>query len=825
MRPDLPRGTVTFLFTDVEGSTRLLHELGTEAYAEALGEHRRVIREACAAHDGVEVDTQGDAFFFAFPTAPGALAAAAAFTEALAFGPIAVRVGLHTGTPLVTDEGYVGTDVHRAARIAAAGHGGQVLVAASTATLIEAGLADLGEHRFKDLSAPERLYQLGDRAFPSLKTLHRTNLPVPQTPFLGREKELGEVIGLVSHPDVRLLTLTGPGGTGKTRLAAQAAGALADHFPDGVFWVPLAPIRDSGLVVDAAAKAVGSADGLVSHVGDKRLLLLLDNFEQVVDAAPEVSTLLGECPNVEVLVTSRELLHLSGEHEYAVPPLVHEEGVGLFAARARAIRPDFEIDDAVSQICRRLDDLPLALELAAARLKALSPGQILERLEQRLPLLTGGARDLPERQRTLRAAIEWSYELLSSEEQRLFARLSVFAGGCTLEAAEDVCDADLDTLQSLVEKSLLRFTDRRYWMLETIREYARECLDASGSAGELAARHARWFADLASRSRDDWLVAGAAGWFGVIEADVDNLRTAIEWGIGRGQDLALTMLADTWMFWPQTGRTAEAKRLLETAWTNDVDIELRKRALRARGALAIAQNDSRGLAEISLKRVELARETGDHYQEAAALNMLASAAHMQGEFEEARRVFSESIALFEEIGHEEGCATALGNLGRLEREDGQYERSRELLERQLVTVRSIGSDLDIAWTLKELASTSVGAGRLREAAEVLLEAFDLSGGPGSHSINGDLLATAAHLASALGRPSEAAVLFGAMNANFEEDGYEVEASTTWWWRLQSDLVEHLGDSAFRLLEQEGRSLGDARAKARAREFVRGVTGR
>jgi len=246
---DLPSGTVTFLFTDVEGSTRLLHELGAEGYAEALAEHRRVVREACVTEGGVEVDTQGDAFFFAFPTAPGAVVAASAFTEVLASGPIQVRVGLHTGSPLLTDEGYVGDDVHRAARIAASGHGGQVLVSASTAALVELELRDLGEHRFKDLSAPERVYQLGDTAFSPLRTLHQTNLPVPQTPFLGREKELGEVIALVARDDVRLVTLTGPGGTGKTRLAAQAVGALADAYPHGVFWVPLASIRDPELVL------------------------------------------------------------------------------------------------------------------------------------------------------------------------------------------------------------------------------------------------------------------------------------------------------------------------------------------------------------------------------------------------------------------------------------------------------------------------------------------------------------------------------------------------------------------------------------------------
>jgi class 3 adenylate cyclase len=320
MRSDLPTGTVTFLFTDVEGSTSLLHELGAEAYADVLAEHRRIVRDACAAEGGVEVDTQGDAFFFAFPTAPGALAAAAALTESLAPSPINVRVGLHTGTPLVTDEGYVGGDVHRAARIAAVGHGGQVLVSSSTAQLVELELSTLGEHRLKDLSAPERIYQLGDGEFPALRSLYRTNLPVPATPFLGREDELAEVLSLLSSEDTRLLTLTGPGGTGKTRLALQAAAEVSEAFPDGVWWVPLAPLSDPALVLETAAHVVGSKNGLADHVSDKSMLCLFDNFEQVVDAGAELAGVLASCPNLEVLVTSRERLRVRGEQTYAVPP-------------------------------------------------------------------------------------------------------------------------------------------------------------------------------------------------------------------------------------------------------------------------------------------------------------------------------------------------------------------------------------------------------------------------------------------------------------------------------------------------------------------------
>ena len=421
----LPAGTVTFLFTDVEGSTRLLHELGVRRYAEVLAEHRRILRDAFRTNGGVEVDTQGDAFFVAFPTATGALAAAAEGLQGLASGPIRVRMGIHTGTPHVGTESYVGVDVHRAARIAACGHGGQVLVSASTASLVGTdGLRDLGEHRLKDLSAPERIYQLGDGDFPPLESLHQTNLPIPSTPFLGREQraERGARAALAGGRPLAHADRAGRHGQDAPRRPGGRRASPADRYPHGVWWVPLAPLRDPELVLATAGRALGSKNGLAEHIADKRLLLLFDNFEHVVDAAADLAALLTSCPQLELLVTSREPLHVTGEQEYAVPPFAHEEGVGFFLARARAVEPDFQADEAVPEICRRLDDLPLALELAAASVKVLSPEQILERLDQRLPLLTGGARDAPERQRTLRATIEWSHELLSPEEQRLFAR-------------------------------------------------------------------------------------------------------------------------------------------------------------------------------------------------------------------------------------------------------------------------------------------------------------------------------------------------------------------------------------------------------------------
>jgi predicted ATPase/class 3 adenylate cyclase len=545
----LPTGTVTFLFTDVEGSTRLLRELGSERYAEALEEHRDVLRDVCTRHGGAEVDAQGDSVFVAFATASGALAAARELTEALELGPIRVRIGVHTGTPLLTEEGYVGVDVHRAARIAAAAHGGQVLISESTAALVEEALRPLGKHRLRDLLEPLRLFQLGDGDFPEPASLGKTNLPVQPTPFVGRERELAVVLALLRDSRLRLLTLTGAGGSGKTRLALEVAAETAAEYPDGVFWVPLQALRVAKLVEPTIAQAVGARDDLASHLGSKRSRLLLDNFEQVISAAEVLGDLCSRLPNLKLLVTSREPLHLAAEREYPVPPLREGEAVAFFGDRARAVKPDFAEDDTLPEICRRLDCLPLAIELAAVRVKALSTEDLRWRLDKRLPLLTGGPRDAPERQRTLRATIAWSQELLSPEEKLLFARLSVFAGGFTLEAAEEVVTAELDTLQSLVDKSLLRHTQERFWMLETIREFASECLDQSGEAEQTRGRHARWFLELGEQAEPELTGAGQGVWLQRLDAEHDNIREALGWASTHQPQLAVALVGAVWRYW------------------------------------------------------------------------------------------------------------------------------------------------------------------------------------------------------------------------------------------------------------------------------------
>ena len=639
VRGDLPAGTVTFVFTDVEGSTRLLRELGAEGYAEALAEHRRLIREVCARHEGVEVDTQGDAFFFAFSGARSAVTAAKLLTDALAPGPIHVRVGVHTGHPLVTSEGYVGEDVHVAARVAAAAQAGQVVLTSSTAGVVDSELSDLGEHRLEGIEHPISIFQLGDKVFPPLKTISNTNLPRVLTSFVGRKRELEELRSMVEG-SARLITLTGPGGSGKTRVAIEVAASLVPSFKAGVFWIGLGALRDPALVTETIARTLGAKADLREHIRAREMLLLVDNFEQVIDAAPQLAALVSACPNVTVLVTSRELLRVQGELEYAVPPLAEPEAVGLFCARSR-LAPTAEI----AELCRRLDSLPLAVELAAARTRALSPTQILERLAQRLDLLKGG-RDADPRQQTLRATIEWSYDLLSHAERELFRRLSVFAGGCTLEAAEAVCDADLDTLQSLVEKSLLRLSGERYWMLETIRDYAAERLDVR-ERDAVRRRHRAYLVARAEASAHDLHTASERVASARLAPDYANIRAAVSYALAAGEpDDVGRLLGALYPFLISHGHLAEVRDWAEAALAARERLSDRVLAETLVGAGEIARFAGDLDRAVELKE-ELAAVPG-HLQrpnwQAATLADLCEIALDQGNFGAARSYAEQSAA-------------------------------------------------------------------------------------------------------------------------------------------------------------------------------------
>jgi len=756
---ELPSGTVTFLFTDIEGSTKLLHELGAAAYAQALAGHRRVLREAFGAHGGAEVDTQGDAFFVAFPTAPGALQAAAEALEGLASGPIRVRIGIHTGSPHVAEEGYVGVDVHRAARIAACGHGGQVLVSAATAALVDTnGLRDLGEHRLKDLSAPERIYQLGNGDFPPLKSLYQTNLPIPATPFLGRDEELGFVTTAIAES--RLVTLTGPGGTGKTRLAIQAAVEVADAFPDGVWWVSLTSIRNATLVRSGIAQALQAKGELEEQIADKRLLLILDNFEQVIDAATDLAALQGACRNLHLVVTSREVLRLVGERAYAVPPLKPDDATQLFNAGALSARADFQPGPAVDELCARLEHLPLAVELAAARVRVLSPELLLDRLGERLDVLQGG-RDADPRQQTLRATIQWSYDLLSPIEQKLFARLSVFAGGYTLEAAENVCEADLDTLASLVEKSLLRQSSSRFSMLETIREFVSERLEASGEEPEIRLHHAAFFTAFAVESDPKLRTREQIQWMTRFQEERNNIRAALEFLAaaqpGRATEEARLAGACSY-FWYLTTDPREGWMRLEAALARAVDIppDLKaglhsglvlmavlagdgESAVRhAEEALRIRRElgDDSGLLRSLLNRAlaagsadelptynsllqecaDLARGVGDRWFLGVCLENLANVAFDAEDFTRSRSMFVEALEQLEEVGDPRELAVGAANLASVELELGEYERAAARFRSVIERMRDGHFPEPVIWCLDGLAATEVRVGDAERAA-------------------------------------------------------------------------------------------------------------
>jgi predicted ATPase len=801
---------VTFLFTDVEGSTKLLLDLGAEDYSRALAEHRRILREAFAANEGVEVDTQGDAFFVAFPTAPGALAAAGKALDGLAAGPIHVRVGIHTGTPHLGEEGYVGIDVHRAARIAACGHGGQVLVSASTAALTGTnGLRDLGEHRLKDLTAPERIYQLRGSDFPPLKSLHRTNLPIPATPFLGRGRELAEVHDLLARGDVRLLTLTGPGGSGKTRLALQAAAAASDRHSGGVFWVPLAPLRDPALVLETAGQAVGARNGLAEHIGGTATLLLFDNFEHLVKAADDLAGLLAACPGLSLLVTSREPLHVTGEQEYPVPPLARQDSVDFFTARARAVQPDFGDEAAVGEICRRLDDLPLALELAAARVKALSPRQILERLEQRLPLLTGGASDAPERQRTLRATIEWSHELLSDTEKVLFARLAVFRGGCTLEAAEEVVEANLDALQSLVDKSLLRYSGERFWMLETIREYATERLEQFEGVEALRRRHADYFLRLAEEAEPHLTGRRQAMWLERLEAEHDNFRLSQDSlrhaGLGAEE---LELVGALMRFWYVRGHLREGRsRCDEALAAHDDQTRPRLKALFGAGLLAHRLGDYRRAQALMQERLELARRLEDAQGVASSLVGLGLNAQGLGDHERAAAAYTEGAELARAGGYSWFLAVAINNLADLAHEQGDDAQAGARYEEALGLFRELGDERKIVETLVGLGAVAAREGRRDEAAALLRESLEYAEALVDQELAIWSLAELAAVACSGGEAERAARLLGAIETLREETGH---AGTPGERReeeqTRSALASELGEEHFAAALTIGREL-------------------
>ena len=811
------------MFTDIEGSTKLLHELGAEAYAQALADHRRLLREAYGGNGGVEVDTQGDAFFYAFPDAREAVLAAEEGREALRPGPIRVRVGIHSGQPHLGPEGYVGEDIHLGARIGAAGHGGQILLSEATRTIAGIGaemLLDLGEHRLKDFDRPIPIFQLGAERFPPLKTISNTNLPRPASSFVGRERETRELVELIHARRARLVTLTGPGGSGKTRLSIEAAAELVGDHRAGTFWVELAAIRDPALVTDEIAKTLGASDGLADHIGEREMLLLLDNLEQVINAAPSLADLVEACPNLVVLATSRERLRVRGEVEYPIEPLPNEAAVELFAARAGLP----EVDGTVRELCRALDEMPLAIELAAARAKVLSPAQILGRLGQRLDLFEGG-RDAEERQRTLRSTIEWSHDLLDADEQRLFARLAVFAGGARLESVESVTDGDLDALQSLVEKSLVRWTEDRYWVYETIREFALERLEASGEADDVRRRHAEHFLTLAEEAEPD-LRNEEGVTLDRLEAELDNVRVALDLFDATGDnELALRLCAAFWWVWSQRGPIGEGRRHLERALGGDLRPTLaRANALTAAHDLAGDADDTVASRAWGEEALALHRALGNDWGVAYVLMGLGLASATEDRFAEAKPLLEESVRRFRGLGDAHWEMQASRRLAWAYEALGDLPRAREIHEENLRRARATGDSFIEARSLSVLAQYYLEESDVQPAIPLLADAYRIGRGrPGIPDRYQEVILVCRFaLALALEGHAETALrLLACAEVGFEE----LEVVQEHWVERINDRTRELASStiddalAAHLVEQ-GRKLTAVEAVTLALEELR-----
>ncbi len=795
----LPTGTVTFVFTDVEGSTRLLHELGADEYARVLAEHRRVVRDEFGSRGGVEVDTQGDAFFYAFATPTDAVAAAALLDH----GRMPTRVGIHTGTPLLTDEGYVGADVNLGARIAAVGHGGQVLLSAATAAHVEAELSDLGEHRLKDFAAPVAIFQLGTEPFPPLRTIANTNLPRPASRFVGREREVREVVEQIRGN--RLLTLTGPGGSGKTRLAIEAASELVGEFPAGVFWVPLATVRDPSLVSETVAQTLGAKDSLATHIGERRMLLVLDNLEQVIAAAPDLASLAESCPNLALLVTSRELLHVRGEVEYAVSPLADPDATELFCARASC-----EASAAVAELCRRLDNMPLALELAAARAKVLTPEQILERIGRRLDLFRGG-RDVDPRQQTLRATIEWSHDLLTAEEKQLFRRLGVFVGGCTLDSAETVCGADLDTLQSLVEKSLVRHTGDRFWMLETIREFAVERLEETGDSDDAQRRHAEFLLALAESAN---LSAEGEGPDRpeLVRPELDNLRAAIDWAAVHDRELCLRLAISLEQLWVMNDPFEGVRRLgglLDLA--EDAQPILRARLLRCYASSAWVAGDFDLGGRVMEEALAEFERLGDERAAAFTRLRVGVSAFAAGDLLRARRHFEETLAICRRKAYPKLEGDALTKLGYVAHAEGDPAAALELFEEGAEACRRAGFPWLQAEALRSAARVLEELHRPAEAQQRAQQALRLADDLSNRQGVVTGLALLARFAIATGDVDRAGSLWGAVLAE------EARGPLGFWASSRDQFAAVLDQSGERL--EAARSAGRRLSLAEAVEVA------
>jgi predicted ATPase/class 3 adenylate cyclase len=838
MLPDLPTGVVTLLFTDVEGSTRLLQELG-DAYGEALHEHRRRLRAAFATHDGFEVDTQGDAFFVAFGRASDAVAAAVDGQRALAGGPIRVRMGLHTGEPRLTDEGYVGLDVHKGARIAAVGHGGQVLLSSTTRALVDAEARDLGAHRLKDVSAPERIFQLEIEGvpsdFPLLKTLEvgMKGLPSPGTSFVGRTSELEMIDGLLEDPNCRLLTLVGPGGVGKTRLALEAAARRIERYPHGVHFVPLVYVAAPEFLAPAVAEAIQFAvdavhsglsaqEQLLDYLSERSTLLVLDNFEHLVDAASLLGELIERAPGVELLTTSRERLNVQSEWVYDVEGLdlaVNGNGgssaLRLFVERAAQASPGFALDEKsrlqVLRVCRFVSGMPLGIELAASWVSMLSCAEIADEIERNVDFLATSMRDVPERHRSLRAAFDQSWRLLSDEQRDAFAQLSVFRGGFDREAASAVAGADLRLLSELASKSLVRRSEfGRYELHELLRQYAAEKLAAEPADGRPSTRerHARHYAGMLLERQDALLGPEMTVARDELRGELDNLRAALEWIVTEGDEQsALTALEAFYTFlwmhrWFEGGETLErlartggfdpdapgsasdvalaaatcriaigarlgydaaaeelALRCVPVLRARNLDREV-GRCLCALGIGAVYRDDFSEAVSSLEQGIELVRATDDSLTEPGALMDLGFAHLLMGDLDAAGDAFEAANAVCDKLGNPILRAYGIGKLGLLADAERRYGDALRLHLEGCEVFTSVGDAAGTGYALSRASASAFGLGEYTEALRLGRAGYEAFSESNHRWGLITALCRIGFAALALGDPAEAADNFG-----------------------------------------------------------------
>ncbi|MFN8474027.1 MAG: tetratricopeptide repeat protein [Anaerolineae bacterium] len=870
-----PTGTVTLLFTDIEGSTKLW-ERYPEPMKAALGRHDTILRQVIASHQGYVFKTVGDAFCAAFDTAASALAAALDAQRALAAepwgvtGPIRVRMALHTGATIERDGDYFGQPVNRVARLLSAGYGGQILLSLPTYELVrddlppDVSIRDMGEHHLKDLARPEHVFQIVAAGlpadFPQLKTLDTlpNNLPPQRDALIGREKELETLRQMVLRPDVPLLTLTGPGGAGKTRLALQVGAILLDQFDNGVFFVNLAPIFDPELVPSAIAEAIGVREQpptplretLKQTLQDRQMLLILDNFEQVLAAAPIVADLLT-LPGLKVLVTSRACLEIRGEHEYPVPPLMlpdlehlptteslsQYEAVRLFIERAVAIRPDFKVTNenapAIAEICYRLDGLPLAIELAAARIRMLTPAAMLQRLSDPLKLLTGGPRDLPERQQTLRSTIAWSYDLLGESEKALFRRLAVFVGGFSLEAAESVCDVDgdlgidvLDGVAALVGQSLVSAGETgegeaRYTMLVTLREYAEERLLESSDLAIIAERHARFYQQLAERATPLLTGPEQAKWLDCLEMEQGNFRAALAWSHSAESavELELALTGSLLLFWWMRGHLTEGWQAATAALARtsaDDHTAAHALALHCAGGLAWNLGKLETAATFFEQTVALRRELGDKRGMAQSLSNLGAVNVSLKNFVKARACIEEALAIGQELGDQNAVGLAYGNLGDQAYFQGDLDDAQHYWSEAREIFRRLKDDYSVGIYNNNLGELVRQQGKYAEAAVLFRDALLIFQRLGGRTLVATLLLNLGELAWLQGDPHRAARLFSAAEQLREVVGVPLTYDAQDQYdRTMPQLKAALGDEAFDTAWAAGSVLSQEQAVAYA----------